>query len=167
LQMLSVKNSIVLTCILIGATACLNVAEYSGPDVTRIVIRKSERQLTLMSSWRPIKTYEVDLGFNPVGHKISQGDGRTPEGRYRIDRHNPQSKYYLSLGISYPNAKDIEAAKALGQDPGGDIYIHGGAIKYRYIARKDWTYGCISVTNREIEEIYAMVSKGTIVDILP
>ena len=90
----------------------------------------------------------------------STGDGRTPEGVYEIDRRNPQSQFYLSLGISYPNEKDIAEAKALGVDPGGDIFIHGRPKKYQSDLI-DWTLGCIAVTNREMREIYAMVETGT------
>ncbi|MEM7723501.1 MAG: L,D-transpeptidase family protein, partial [Pseudomonadota bacterium] len=109
--------------------------------------------------------YEIELGFAPEHHKQIEGDGRTPEGRYYIDRRNPNSAFYLSLGISYPNAADIAAAEALGESPGGDIFIHGTP---RAFARQDdWTIGCIAVTNREMREIYAMVQDGTVIDIYP
>jgi lipoprotein-anchoring transpeptidase ErfK/SrfK len=102
----------------------------------------------------------------PKGHKRMRGDGRTPEGRYIVDRRNPKSQFHLSVGISYPDAEDIARARARGVDPGGDIFIHGAPNGQRRPPRGDWTAGCIAVKNREIEEIYSMVATGTVVDIL-
>jgi murein L,D-transpeptidase YafK len=113
-----------------------------------------------------LKKYDVDLGFAPRGHKQIEGDGRTPEGSYFIDRRNPNSAYHLSLGISYPNAKDIAYAKSIGKSPGGEIFIHGGPVLLGDRSKPDWTAGCISVTNKEIEIMYAMVKNGTQIDIL-
>jgi murein L,D-transpeptidase YafK len=140
---------------------------YDGPEVTKIVINKSSRQMDLLSGTRVLKSYSVDLGFNPTGDKKIEGDGRTPEGVYRIDRRNPNSRYYLSIGISYPNANDVAEAKAMGKSPGGDIFIHGGPRLASNKGRPDWTAGCISVSDREIETIYAMVKNGTLIEILP
>jgi len=139
---------------------------YDGPEVTRVVVMKQQRSLYLLHHNQVLRAYRVDLGYAPVGDKIYEGDGRTPEGRYYINRRNPDSKYHLSLGISYPNETDIEEARALGKSPGGDIFIHGRSRKNR---RKgaDWTAGCISVKDKEIEDIYAMVRDGTAIDILP
>lgn len=106
-----------------------------------------------------LKTYRFQLGFAPIGHKRVEGDGRTPEGQYWIDRRNPNSRFHLSLGISYPNQNDVEMARSLGMPPGGDIFIHGTPRDYR--GQDDWTWGCIAVSNREIEEIYSMVREGT------
>jgi len=139
---------------------------YDGPEVTRIVVMKAERRMFLMHRDAVLTEYEIDLGFAPDGPKRVKGDGRTPEGRYVIDRRNPNSEFHLSLGISYPNAADIAAARAAGQDPGGDIFIHG-ARSFLNRNSPDWTAGCISVRNREIEEIYAMVPNGTPIDIYP
>ncbi|QGY00120.1 hypothetical protein EI983_18360 [Roseovarius faecimaris] len=139
---------------------------YSGPEVTDIVIAKKKRKMWLMSGDKVLKKYRIHLGFQPEGHKQFKGDGKTPEGTYRIDRRNPESDFYLSLGISYPNAQDVAFAKAHGKDPGGDIFIHGKPNKKRPKGR-DWTAGCISVTNRQMEEIYAMVKDGTYVTIYP
>ena len=138
---------------------------YNGPEVTRIVVFKGERKMHLFHKEDVLKSYDFELGFAPVGDKKVEGDGKTPEGRYRIDRRNPNSKFYLSIGINYPNDNDRAEAKALGKSPGGDIFIHGTPVKYR--KADDWTWGCISVTNDEIEDIYAMVKTGTVVDIYP
>ena len=118
----------------------------------------------LLHEGRALKKYVIDLGFAPDGDKKISGDGKTPEGHYIIDRRNPKSQFHLSLGISYPSERDIAEAKALGHDPGGDIFIHGrGSLISRL--RPDWTWGCIAVENEEMEEIYAMVRTGTPISI--
>ncbi len=109
---------------------------------------------------RLLKEYDIALGFSPVGAKRVEGDGKTPEGTYYIDRHNPNSKFHKSLGISYPNEKDVKRARALGKSAGGDIFIHGQPNTYAVTA-DDWTWGCIAVENHEMDEIYWMVRKGT------
>jgi murein L,D-transpeptidase YafK len=139
---------------------------YNGPQVTRVILEKSTRSLWLMNDAKVLKKYDVDLGFTPRGHKQIEGDGRTPEGSYFIDRRNPNSAYHLSLGISYPNAKDIAYAKSIGKSPGGEIFIHGGPVLLGDRSKPDWTAGCISVSNKEIEIMYAMVKNGTQIDIL-
>lgn len=113
----------------------------------------------LISDRALLRAYKFELGFSPTGHKEQEGDGRTPEGAYRIDRRNPNSQYHLSLGISYPNANDISAARARGVHPGGDIFIHG--TPQVVLGKPDWTWGCIAVQNQEMDEIYAMVQTGT------
>lgn len=115
--------------------------------------------MQLIGNQSLLHTYKFELGFEPTGHKLQEGDGRTPEGAYRIDRRNPNSQYYLSLGISYPNANDIAAARARGVSPGGDIFIHG--TPQVVLGKKDWTWGCIAVQNQEMDEIFAMVQTGT------
>ena len=139
---------------------------YRGPTITRIVLNKGERRLYLLSGAKIIKKYKVALGFVADGPKRYRGDGKTPEGSYFIDRRNPESKFHLSLGISYPNSSDRAHAAAAGRDPGGDIFIHGraGAHKGR---GSDWTAGCIAVKDREMEQIYRMVRVGVQIDIFP
>ncbi len=139
---------------------------YDGPEVTFIVVNKGSRRMFLLHDDKILKSYRINLGFAPVGHKVFEGDGRTPEGLYHIDRINPNSAFHLSLGISYPNAQDRAAAKAIGKKPGGDIFIHGQKTPGKR-DKKDWTWGCISVTNREMEEIFAMVRRGTPISINP
>ena len=142
---------------------------YNGPEVTQIVVMKESRTMYLMHKSRVLKTYKFNLGFAPVGDKKVEGDGKTPEGVYFIDRRNPKSRFHLSLGISYPNLADRAEAKALGQSPGGDIFIHGRGPFYKLARNRkdDWTWGCIAVSDREIEEIYSMVNSGTQIDIRP
>jgi murein L,D-transpeptidase YafK len=109
-----------------------------------------------------LESYDIQLGFAPVGHKQFEGDGKTPEGVYRVDRRNPESRFHLSLGISYPNVNDVAAAAAMGKSPGGDIFIHGQENRSKPRSH-DWTWGCIAVKNEEMERIYAMVRTGTLV----
>ncbi|MCI2400038.1 L,D-transpeptidase family protein [Aliiroseovarius subalbicans] len=151
---------------LLGLASCSTSKTYRGPAVTRVIVLKEERKLFLMHGNTAIKSYDVELGFAPEGDKSFEGDGRTPEGRYYIDRRNPNSLFHRSLGISYPNPQDRAIASSKGRSAGGDIFIHGGR---RPIDPKgpDWTAGCIAVENREIETIYAMVRTGTPIDIYP
>ena len=129
-----------------------------------IVVWKKKRKMVLFHQSIPIREYSVKLGFNPIGHKIKEGDGRTPEGKYFIDRVNLNSKYHKSLGISYPNKADKEASREKGFDPGGDIFIHGGPRKnWLFNFFRDWTAGCIAVSDREIDEIVSLVSLGTVI----
>ncbi|MFQ6546936.1 L,D-transpeptidase family protein [Aestuariibius sp. 2305UL40-4] len=138
---------------------------YNGPDVTNVLVFKEERMMHLLHHDQILRSYEFELGFAPIGNKDQEGDGRTPEGTYFVDRRNPNSDFHLSIGINYPNEEDLAEAEALGVDPGGDIFIHGTPRRFR--KQDDWTWGCIAVTNREMEEIYAMVQDGTQVNIFP
>ncbi|KNG93678.1 L,D-transpeptidase family protein [Pseudaestuariivita atlantica] len=145
---------------------------YTGPEVTRILVYKDTRRMYLLSGSETLRSYDVQLGFTARGHKQFEGDGKTPEGDYLIDRRNPKSAFHLSLGISYPNAEDRAYAASQGKSPGGDIFIHGrpnARVDWRRAKKRgeDWTAGCISVKNREIEEIYAMVKNGTVISIYP
>ena len=132
---------------------------YDGPDVTGIYVSKSQRRIYLMNSDAVLADFAMKLGFAPEGHKQFEGDGRTPEGLYVIDRLNPNSAFHLSLGISYPNAQDRAHAWAQGKSPGGDIFIHGTPDDVDDTT--DWTAGCMAVQNHEIENIFAMVKTGT------
>jgi murein L,D-transpeptidase YafK len=136
-----------------------------------IVVEKGRRTLTLFAAGLPIRTYQIALGTQPMGDKVRIGDGRTPEGLYHIDYKNPQSKYHMALHISYPDAAHLQRATQLGVSPGGDIMIHGLPPAYANIgaahAQYNWTEGCIAVTDREIEEIWAAVPKGAPIQIKP
>lgn len=143
-----------------GLAGCAT-ARSTVPEVTRIQVFKERREMQLIHERTLLKSYSFELGFNPIGHKTQEGDGRTPEGAYRIDRRNPNSQFHLSLGISYPDRGDVVAARARGVDPGGDIFIHG--TPDRWLGKKDWTWGCIAVQNHEMDEIYAMIPTGTLI----
>src|SRR4051794_26747237 len=123
-----------------------------------VLIEKGARRLTILEHGRPVKTYHVSLGSEPVGAKQREGDHRTPEGLYTIDSRNAYSKYHLALHVSYPNAADRARARRLRVSPGGAIMIHGVPNRWRAlgpaIRMTDWTDGCIAVSNKEIEEIW-------------
>lgn len=138
---------------------------YTGPEVTQIQVSKADRKLYLFNDDRVLQSYDIGLGFAPVGAKQFEGDGKTPEGAYTISYKNPDSQFHLSLKISYPNEADTAFAEAQGKSPGGDIVIHGGPK--RPTNKRDWTWGCIAVTDREIEVIYSMVKEGTPIYIMP
>ena len=150
----------------------------------KIVVKKSQRQLLLFSGNRLIRTYRIGLGLSPVGDKVRAGDRRTPEGDFYIFTKNDKSAFYLSLGVSYPNAAHAErglrdglisraqyeaitrALKARQTPPqntrlGGDIYIHGNG------ARSDWTWGCVALENEDVHELFGAVGVGTPVTIQP
>ncbi len=145
--------------------------ELTLPMADKVLVEKSARKLFLIHNDKAYKEYAISLGDNPIGHKQQQGDERTPEGNYLIDYRNPQSKYHLSLHISYPNAADKARATIRGVNPGGDIFIHGlpnGFDGFGALHRlSDWTDGCIAVTNEEIEEIWKLVENGTPIKIRP
>jgi murein L,D-transpeptidase YafK len=142
----------------------------NGP-ADNVLIEKKDRRLTLIAKGQALKTYRIALGGNPNGPKERQGDNKTPEGTYIIDSRNRDSRYHLSLHISYPNEKDKKRAKELGVSPGGDIMIHGIKNGFSWVGdlhtEFDWTRGCIAVTDEEIAEIDKLVPDGTIVDIRP
>lgn len=137
----------------------------------RVVVDKAARQLTLYRGDTPLRSYRVALGREPVGHKRREGDGRTPEGAYRIDSRLAASLFHRALHISYPNERDRAAAARAGSPPGGAIMIHGIKNGLGWLGRAhhlaDWTDGCIAVTDREIEEIWRAVPDGTRVEISP
>jgi murein L,D-transpeptidase YafK len=134
-----------------------------------VVVKKAERRLYLMQGEEALRTYEIALGFQPVGHKTREGDGRTPEGRYVLDRRNSRSRFYKALHISYPSSRDRWRAELRGESPGGMILIHGQPSKKASSTRAehDWTLGCIAVSNREIDEIWSLTLDGTPIEILP
>ncbi|WP_394179041.1 murein L,D-transpeptidase family protein [Yoonia maritima] len=147
-----------------GLAGCAAAPQvYTGPEVTRIQVFKGQRRMQLLHHNKLLNEYQFQLGFTPEGHKVHEGDGRTPEGAYLIDRRNPNSKYHLSLGISYPNANDVANARSQGLDPGGDIFIHGTPDPW--VGKADWTWGCIAISNKEMDDVYAMVNTGTLVTI--
>jgi len=165
----------------IGNTAGLSARQKSllqqpalpaDSEIAKLVVRKADREMDAYDAQGGLlKTYPVALGFNPVGHKQFEGDGKTPEGRYIINDHNPNSGYHKNLGVSYPNDADRVYAATQGKSAGGDIKIHGmrngmGAIGAQHLHR-DWTYGCIAVTDGEIDELFALVKPQAEIEILP
>ena len=136
-----------------------------------VVVHKGRRMLELWSDGRVADRYRVALGFSPKGHKQYEGDGKTPEGTYVVESRNANSAFYKSLKIDYPNAADIAHARTRGRSAGGMIMIHGikngkSPAQLQH-PRKDWTEGCIAVTDREMDQIWSRVDDGTPVLIMP
>lgn len=142
--------------------------EITSP-VERILIEKAARRMTIFQREGNPRVMPIALGFAPSGDKVKQGDGKTPEGIFRIDRLNDHSSFTLSLGLDYPRPQDRARARADGIDPGGDIMIHGqpNQVADGFKVRGDWTAGCIAVTNAEIRELFAHTQTGTEVEIRP
>jgi len=147
-----------------------NVASAQLPVASRVVVYKSQRRMDLMRGTEVLRSYKVALGLMPAGHKERAGDFRTPEGRYQLTRRNPRSDFFLSIQVSYPNDQDMKRARANGWDPGGSIMIHGLPNRLKrdpdYYSR-DWTDGCIAVSNSDMVEIWLLTNNNTPIDILP
>ncbi len=135
----------------------------------KVIVYKSKRQLHLIKSGNIIKIYQVALGDNPLGHKQKEGDERTPEGIYTLNWRNSKSAFYKSIHISYPKTSDCVSAKKTGVSPGGNIMIHGLPKKMGWLGSmhtlKDWTNGCIAVSNEEMDEIWALVKNDVVIEI--
>jgi murein L,D-transpeptidase YafK len=159
--------------LLAAAFAYALVPAGAAPVATadKILVVKSEHTMTLVKNSVPIKTYKISIGRNPVGAKTREGDHRTPEGNYVVDWRNPQSKFHLSLHVSYPNTHDSANAQVEHVQPGGDIMIHGLQNGLGWIGRfhrfVDWTDGCIAVTNSEMDQIWQAVPDRTPIEIRP
>ena len=147
------------------------LALATNAKADRVVVVKKDRTLTLLSHGNVIKTYKVALGADPVGPKVRQGDHKTPEGVYLLDHRNLHSRFYKAIHISYPDAQSRARANALGVSPGGDVYVHGLPNGYGWVGAshrlKDWTDGCIAVTDEEMDEIWQAVPDGTLIEIKP
>ena len=142
-----------------------------GTAIDRIVVEKSARKLSIFRDGNQIKSYRIALGRNPVGAKQEEGDMKTPEGIYKIDSRNPQSSFHLALHISYPSDEDNQRAAARGVSAGFDIMVHGIQNGRGWIGAfhrwKDWTAGCIALTDEEIEELWRVTPDGTTIEIRP
>ncbi|SKA67430.1 L,D-transpeptidase family protein [Enterovibrio nigricans] len=141
-------------------------------DVTNNIsvrVDKSARLMFLLEDNRVIKWYRIALGANPQGHKLREGDRRTPEGNYTLDLINEKSRFYRSIRINYPNSSDIARAERLGVSPGGQIMIHGqknGNGPHPSETRgKDWTDGCIAISNEDMDEFLSLIPVGTAIEI--
>jgi murein L,D-transpeptidase YafK len=154
--------------------ALLGVAGISGatalPTASRVVVYKAERRMELRRGNEVLRSFRVSLGLVPQGHKERAGDFRTPEGRYQLTRRNARSDFFLSIQVSYPSDRDRRHARANGWDPGGSIMIHGLPNQLRrepgYYER-DWTDGCIAVSNADMIEVWLLTNNNTPIDILP
>jgi murein L,D-transpeptidase YafK len=142
----------------------------SAPVVTRVVVHKAARRMELMSGEAVLRSYKVSLGLQPQGHKEREGDFRTPEGRYFLTRRNSRSDFFLSIQVSYPNARDMQHARVNGWEPGGAIMIHGLPNRLKHdpdYYTRDWTDGCIALSNSDMVEFWLFTNNNTPIDILP
>jgi murein L,D-transpeptidase YafK len=149
-----------------------SVAHADGfPVAEKVVIEKAERKLHLIKDGEAFRTFDIALGIRPIGDKESEGDFRTPEGQYLLDTRNPNSDFFLSIHISYPNRQDTQQATAKGLPPGGAIMIHGQpntpTRSEAYYRTQDWTNGCIAVSNSDMIDIWLMTASNTPIEILP
>lgn len=162
---------VLLAFFLAGLASSFPAAASDFPVADKIVVEKSSRKLHLLNNGVAFRTFKVALGFAPEGDKEQEGDQKTPEGYYLIDGRNPDSDYFLSIHISYPNMADRVAAKKKGVDPGGQIMIHGQpndpTYSAAYYAREDWTNGCIAVSNSDMIDIWLMTPNSVPIEILP
>ena len=156
-------------------TTALHI-DWQQVAIDEVRVYKAKRQVQVLQNGTVIKTYAMRLGFAPIGHKTTEGDGKTPEGSYTLDWRNPNSLFYKSLHISYPNANDTAQAQARGVSAGGDVMIHGSSnlpqgkpqqALYDYLPREDWTHGCVAVSNQDMDELWANVKNGTKIAIYP
>ncbi len=161
---------------LAAAPALLLVPPVADPATAllaadEVVVHKGSRRLELLRDGSVIGSYRIALGLDPSGPKQREGDFRTPEGRYSLVRRNANSDFFLSIQISYPSADDVRQARRRGWQPGGSIMIHGLPNKPRhppdYYATRDWTDGCIAVSNSEMVEIWLMTNRDTPIEIRP
>lgn len=156
---------------LLGGVALDGQPLPPGVKADRVLVEKAAHRLTLLRRGVPLKAYLIALGKEPIGDKVRQGDNRTPEGVFVIDRRNPASTFHRALHVSYPDAAHRARARKLGVDPGGDIMIHGLPDKMAWIGslhrRLDWTAGCMALTNAELDEVWRAVPDGTPIEIRP
>ena len=154
-----------------AATTAGSVASAGFADADRLVVHKSKRRLELLKAGAVVAEYAIRLGLNPAGHKLHEGDFRTPEGHYYLSRRNPRSEFFLSIGVSYPNDADRRRARGNGKAPGGSIMIHGLPNVPRkpadYYAHNDWTDGCIAVSNSDMVDIWLRTKVGLPIEIRP
>ena len=160
---------LVIAFLLLPCAPLLFASEF--PVADEVVIEKAARKLHLIKNGEAFRTFDIALGVRPEGDKEYEGDLKTPEGRYLLDARNPNSDFFLSIHISYPNREDIQAARSAGLDPGGAIMIHGqpNTPKHSetYYRTQDWTEGCIAVSNSDMIDIWLMTANNTPIEILP
>lgn len=160
--------------LLVLTTLFFSIAAF-GMNVDEVRVYKSKHRMDLLVAGKVIKSYRVMLGRGGKSAKQKQGDNLVPEGKYVLDYKNPYSSFYKSIHISYPNDEDIRRAYEQGVDPGGDIMIHGHPNKptrlFKLLKRLgliklvDWTAGCVSVSDKQMEEIFESIEVPTPVTI--
>ena len=154
---------------LLAMSPILQASEF--PVADKIVVEKEKRKLHLIRGDEIFRSFDIALGISPVGDKHSEGDFKTPEGIYTLDKRNPDSNFFLSIHISYPDTGDQREARAKGVSPGGQIMIHGQPNEPTYSAayykKQDWTNGCIAVSNSDMIDIWLMTPNDIAIDIRP
>jgi len=145
----------------------LNAVDYNPDDaIDHIVVDKKKRAMYLYKNGKVVSMIPVSLGKNPLGTKIQQGDKRTPEGEFWISRKLCSKRFYRSLCISYPRPQDIALARKRGVNPGGNITIHAqppfnaSGDKDTFMLARNWTDGCVAVTNRVMDDLWYAVREG-------
>ena len=150
---------------------CISGLVSAAPLADLVRVFKSERKLQILSEGKVLHEFHIVLGGNPKGHKMQEGDERTPEGTYILDYKKSDSAFYKAIHISYPNAYDIASARARGVNPGGQIMIHGQKNNLGWLSfigqRFDWTNGCVALSNADMETLWPTVKPGTKVEIRP
>ena len=144
---------------------------YAQNSIDMFIIKKSQRVLYAVKDDKVIKKFDIAIGKNPIGHKLKEGDKKTPEGYYFIDGKNAKSKFFLSLHTSYPNFHDKRVAEKNNLNPGSHIAIHGlpsiSVLSQYLYNSSDWTDGCIALNNKDMEELWNMSEEGTQILIKP
>jgi murein L,D-transpeptidase YafK len=142
-----------------------------GTKPTILVVHKAPRKLTVYRGLTRIKTYPVVLGANPRNDKLYQGDRCTPEGVYRVVTKFDHPRWDKFILLDYPNMENwlkFTKGKKTGRIPfdakiGGEIGIHGTHDPYMNAVGENWTFGCVSLLNQHIEEIYPLVNDDTLI----
>ena len=167
--MVDVRRLITALVLTLGLSMTASAADF--PLADKVLVEKGKRQLHLLKNGIPFRTFKIALGLAPEGDKEQEGDQKTPEGIYMLDARNPESDYFLSIHISYPNATDRAQARRLGVNPGSAIMIHGQpnnpTFSQAYYAREDWTNGCIAVSNSDMIDIWLMTPDRVPIEIVP
>ena len=168
---MSRATRLLITSIAVLATALLPTVANEFPVADFVLVEKGDRELHLMRDGAIFRTFDIALGIQPRGDKKQEGDFRTPEGRYILDSRNPNSEYFLSIHISYPNREDRREARELGVSPGGAIMIHGQpnspTRSEAYYRTQDWTNGCIALSNSDMIDMWLMTGENTPIEIRP
>ena len=171
MRIYAIFGSILLLALSTGGAVRADTLSPHYDKADSLLIVKSERKLYLLKEGEVLRNFDIALGLMPEGPKQREGDFRTPEGLYYLDARNPNSDYFLSLQISYPNRQDAERARAEGANPGGQIMIHGQPNDPKYSESRyqswDWTDGCVAVSNSDMVDIWLMTEEGTPIEIRP
>ena len=165
------ESAFAATLLLLLTLLCGSLFAAEFPVADKVLVEKGERKLYLLKDGVAFRTFDIALGMAPEGHKQEEGDSKTPEGHYVLDARNPDSDFFLSIHVSYPNSADRRRARQKGVSPGGAIMIHGQPNVPTYSAAfyrsSDWTDGCIAVSNSDMIDIWLMTPDNVPIEIRP